>query len=180
MRRTLTWLVTLPFAAASVLIGHAIAYRITGTSLPSNSRMNSNVSVDFRNKPLIEVVDELRTLSQTNMLLEAFALEYAGVDPKMPISVTLNNVTLRTVLDRVLSQAQLTYYVKDGVINITTREARSSHNCVAVTFNFSSNGSASAVRMAASESTVSFSRLICLLSSGTGSNIRNGRFTSII
>ncbi|HQR09531.1 MAG TPA: hypothetical protein PLN21_22095 [Gemmatales bacterium] len=96
-------------------------------NLPSNSRMNSNVSVDFRNKPLIEVVDELRTLSQTNMLLEAFALEYDGVDPKMPISVTLNNVTLRTVLDRVLSQAQLTYYVKDGVINITTKQARASH-----------------------------------------------------
>ncbi len=33
MRRTLTWLVTLPFAAASVLIGHAIAYRVTGTPL---------------------------------------------------------------------------------------------------------------------------------------------------
>lgn len=31
MRRTLTWLVTLPFAAASVLAGHAIAYRVTGT-----------------------------------------------------------------------------------------------------------------------------------------------------
>lgn len=30
MRRTLTWLVTLPFAAASVLIGHAIAYRAFG------------------------------------------------------------------------------------------------------------------------------------------------------
>ena len=31
MRRTLTWLVILPFAAASVLLGHAIAYRVTGT-----------------------------------------------------------------------------------------------------------------------------------------------------
>ena len=31
MRRTLTWLVTLPFAAASVVVGHAIAYRVTGT-----------------------------------------------------------------------------------------------------------------------------------------------------
>jgi hypothetical protein len=30
VRRTLTWLVTLPFAAASVLIGHAIAYRMVG------------------------------------------------------------------------------------------------------------------------------------------------------
>jgi hypothetical protein len=33
MRRTLTWLVTLPFAAASVLLGHALAYRFTGTPL---------------------------------------------------------------------------------------------------------------------------------------------------
>ncbi len=31
MRRTLSWLVTLPFAAASVVLGHAIAYRVTGT-----------------------------------------------------------------------------------------------------------------------------------------------------
>ena len=31
MRRTLTWLVTLPFAAASVLIGHKVAYAVTGT-----------------------------------------------------------------------------------------------------------------------------------------------------
>ena len=30
MRRTLTWLVTLPFVAASVLMGHAIAYRVLG------------------------------------------------------------------------------------------------------------------------------------------------------
>ena len=33
MRRSLTWLVTLPFAAASVLLGHALAYRLTGTPL---------------------------------------------------------------------------------------------------------------------------------------------------
>ena len=30
MRRTLTWLVMVPFAAASVLLGHAIAYRALG------------------------------------------------------------------------------------------------------------------------------------------------------
>ena len=33
MRRSLTWLVTLPFAAASVLLGHALAYRLTGAPL---------------------------------------------------------------------------------------------------------------------------------------------------
>ena len=30
MRRALTWLVTLPFAAVSVLAGHAVAYRVVG------------------------------------------------------------------------------------------------------------------------------------------------------
>lgn len=95
-------------------------------SLPSNSRMYSTVSVDFRNKPLVDVVEELRTLSGMNIVLEAFALEYAGIDPKMPISVTLSNVTLKTVLNVVLNQTQLTYYVEGGVINVTTKEARSS------------------------------------------------------
>ena len=33
MRRSLTWLLTLPFAAASVLVGHALAYRLTGTPM---------------------------------------------------------------------------------------------------------------------------------------------------
>jgi hypothetical protein len=33
MRRMFTWLVTLPFAAASVLVGHALAYRLTGTPM---------------------------------------------------------------------------------------------------------------------------------------------------
>jgi hypothetical protein len=32
MRRSLIWLTLLPFAAASVLVGHIIAYRVTGTS----------------------------------------------------------------------------------------------------------------------------------------------------
>ena len=31
MRRALTWLILLPFAAVSVLIGHVVAYRATGT-----------------------------------------------------------------------------------------------------------------------------------------------------
>lgn len=96
--------------------------------LPNSSKFNTTVSVDFRNKPLVEVVDELRTLSGgMNMVLEAFALEYAGVDAKLPVTLTLNNVPVRAVLNAVLNQAQLTYYVKDGVINITTKEARASH-----------------------------------------------------
>ncbi|MCY7301976.1 MAG: hypothetical protein LH654_02875 [Thermoleophilia bacterium] len=33
MRRALTWLLLLPFAAASVLVGHVVAYRVTGTPL---------------------------------------------------------------------------------------------------------------------------------------------------
>ncbi|HQR43281.1 MAG TPA: hypothetical protein PLX97_11370, partial [Gemmatales bacterium] len=75
--------------------------------LPNSSKFNTTVSVDFRNKPLVEVVDELRTLSGgMNMVLEAFALEYAGVDAKLPVTLTLNNVPVRAVLNAVLNQAQ--------------------------------------------------------------------------
>ncbi len=33
MRRTLSWLLVLPFAATSILLGHTIAYRVTGMPL---------------------------------------------------------------------------------------------------------------------------------------------------
>jgi type II secretory pathway component GspD/PulD (secretin)/tetratricopeptide (TPR) repeat protein len=91
---------------------------------PSNSRMGSTVSIDFRNKPLEEAIDELRVMSGVNMITDATALAYAGVDTKAPITLTLNGVSLKTALDCLLQNAQLTYVIHNGIIKITTREAK--------------------------------------------------------
>lgn len=102
--------------------------RDRGDELPNSSKLSTTISVDFRNRPLDEVVGEVRTLSGgLNIILEQVALQYAGIDSNMPISLTLNNVSVKTVLSAVLNQAQLTYYVKEGIIYVTTKEARASH-----------------------------------------------------
>ncbi len=96
--------------------------------LPNSSKLTTTISVDFRNRPLDEVVSELRTLSGgLNIIVEHPALQYAGIDGNMPITLTLNNVTVKTVINAVLNQAQLTYYVKEGIIYVTTKEARASY-----------------------------------------------------
>ncbi len=96
--------------------------------LPNSSKLSTTISVDFRNRPLDEVVGEVRTLSGgLNIILEQTALQYAGIDSNMPVTLTLNNVSVKTVLNAVLNQAQLTYYVKEGIIYVTTKEARASH-----------------------------------------------------
>jgi len=91
---------------------------------PSNSRMGSTVSIDFRNKPLIEALDELRALSGLNIWVDVQALQYEGIDEKAPVSATLTGVSLKTALDYILRNIQLTYTIKDGIITITTRQAR--------------------------------------------------------
>jgi Flp pilus assembly secretin CpaC/tetratricopeptide (TPR) repeat protein len=102
--------------------------RDRGDELPNSSKLSTTISVDFRNRPLDEVVGEVRTLSGgLNIILEQTALQYAGIDSNMPVTLTLNNVSVKTVLNAVLNQAQLTYYVKEGIIYVTTKEARASH-----------------------------------------------------
>ncbi|HMO35106.1 MAG TPA: hypothetical protein PKA06_03590, partial [Gemmatales bacterium] len=96
--------------------------------LPNNSKLSTTISVDFRNRPLEEVVAELRTLSGgLNIVVDQPALQYAGIDPSMPITLPLSNVSVKTVLNAVLNQAQLTYYVKEGIIYVTTKEARANN-----------------------------------------------------
>jgi Flp pilus assembly secretin CpaC len=93
--------------------------------LPNSSKLSTTISVDFRNRPLEDVVGELRTLSGgLNIVIDTPALQYAGIDPALPITLPLSNVSVKTVLNAVLSQAQLTYYVKDGIILVTTKEAK--------------------------------------------------------
>jgi type II secretory pathway component GspD/PulD (secretin) len=90
--------------------------------LPNSSRMQSTVSVDFRNKPLEDVIGDLSRMSGVNIDIDNNALAYAHIDPKTPISKALIGVPLSTALELVLRDAQLTYYVYKGVVTVSTKE----------------------------------------------------------
>lgn len=75
---------------------------------------------------LNDAVEFLRDVSGTNMHVNWPALEAVGVSKESPINFRLRNVSLRKVLTLVLNESSagtpLTFYVDDGVIEITTRE----------------------------------------------------------
>src|SRR4051812_4772759 len=93
------------------------AKRALNTVLPATNL--DNVSLN-------DAIDFLRDVSGANLHVNWRALEGVGVGKDAQVNVRLRSTPLRKVLDLVLNEAgagtALTYYVDQGVIEVTTRE----------------------------------------------------------
>jgi hypothetical protein len=73
-----------------------------------------------------DAVDFIRDVSGVNLHVNWKALEQENVTADTPVNINLRSVSLRKVLNLLLSEASgndtLTYYVDQGVVEITTRE----------------------------------------------------------
>lgn len=73
-----------------------------------------------------DALDFIRDVSGVNLHVNWKALEAENVTADTPVNIHLRSVTLRKVLNLLLSEASgtdaLTYYVDQGVVEITTRE----------------------------------------------------------
>ncbi len=84
--------------------------------------------VDFAGNPLEAVVRYLGTVSGQNIYVDWKALGFIGVDPSDPVTLQLSDVSLETVLDRVLDQVGDGYdrpewSIQDGIVNVSSEEA---------------------------------------------------------
>src|SRR6266480_8105683 len=83
-------------------------------------------NISFTNVTLKDAVEFLRDVSGSNMHVNWKAIEAAGVTQDTQINIKLRQVTLRKVLGLLLTEASggvgLTFYIEDGVIEITTSE----------------------------------------------------------
>jgi hypothetical protein len=83
-------------------------------------------AVNFANVTLKDAIDFLRDVSGSNIHVNWKAIEAAGITQDTPINIKLRQVSLRKVLGLLLSEASggvgLTFYIDDGVIEITTTE----------------------------------------------------------
>jgi hypothetical protein len=87
--------------------------------------LNTPISVSFRDSPFEAVIEYLRTLTGVPIAVDKSVLDAAGVTYETKVSVRLPEVSLRTVLRRVLGEVGLTYVVKDEAIQvITPQQAR--------------------------------------------------------
>lgn len=87
-----------------------------------NRKLLEPIEMDFVETPMVEVLAYLMDRCRIEVIMDKVALEAQGVDASTPITRKLSEVPLRTALDVILHEHQLTYYTKDGILFITSQE----------------------------------------------------------
>jgi hypothetical protein len=72
--------------------------------------------------PLKDVISYLQESHNIPIVLMTKKLEEAGIQPDVPVTKTLRGITLRSALRLILKELELTYIVRDEVLQITTPE----------------------------------------------------------
>jgi hypothetical protein len=71
------------------------------------------------------VLDDVRHLTALNVVVDAAALRDEGICVDCPVTLQVQDVTLKSALNLLLRQAHLTYVIRDEVVLVTTdRQAR--------------------------------------------------------
>lgn len=85
-------------------------------------KLNMSVSFNFKNTPFRQVVDDLRTWSGVNFVVDKQALKEEHISMEQPVEIKVEGVTLRSALANILYPMRLTYVIEDEVFKITTEE----------------------------------------------------------
>lgn len=85
--------------------------------------LQDETSCNFAEFPLDEAARTLWELHDIPILVDRKALEEIGLTADTPVNITLEHVSLRSFLRLMLRDLELTYMVKDEVLQITTLEA---------------------------------------------------------
>lgn len=81
------------------------------------------VSFSFVEVPLFEAIREISEAKDIPLVINSRALEEIGLSAEEPVSLSLKNVSLRSFMRLMLRGLDLTYQIKDEVMQITTIEA---------------------------------------------------------
>jgi len=84
-------------------------------------------SLNFKDTPLKQVITDLQMLTGLNIVPDVAALQQSSVSLEMPMSLMVENISLKSALNLLLKQANLTYVVKNEVLNITTENNSKGH-----------------------------------------------------
>jgi hypothetical protein len=84
-------------------------------------------SIDFRDTPLDRALHALTARHGLRFQFTAAALANGAANPALPMTLSLSNVSLRTILRELLGEQQLTYVIRGGLLEVTTIDAAQSH-----------------------------------------------------
>lgn len=84
--------------------------------------LNSPISVNFKGDRFQDVLEYLATVTGQPIFLDKNSIRDAQIDYETPINLNVKNVTMRTILKKILGEFGLTYVVKDEAIQVTSVE----------------------------------------------------------
>ncbi len=79
-------------------------------------------TVEFLETPLSEVASYLRDTHQIPVILDKRALDDVGMGSDTPVTTSIHGISVRSALNLLLKELELTYVVRDEVLIITTPE----------------------------------------------------------
>jgi hypothetical protein len=83
-------------------------------------KLNQPTDLDVVEMPLKDVLQYLHELHHVPIVLKAKKMEEAGVSLDVPITKSLKGIRLRSALNLILEDCDLTFVVRDEVLQITT------------------------------------------------------------
>ena len=113
--------------------GWYVSRNQVGEKREIENKLRTPVTLNFTDAPLKQVIDDIRGWTDINIFVDQQALDQEGVSMERPVSVKLEGVSLKSVLNLVLKQVHLTYIIKDDVLQITS-EAQASGKMQRVTY----------------------------------------------
>ncbi|WP_442506972.1 hypothetical protein SH528x_005850 [Novipirellula sp. SH528] len=85
--------------------------------------LSDETSQIFVETPLEEAIQKIATDHDIPIVIDRRALEEIGLTADSPVTIELKNVSLRSFMRLLLRELDLTYMIKDEVMQITTQEA---------------------------------------------------------
>jgi general secretion pathway protein D len=99
--------------------------RLSAAEQQIKQRLSSPVSVKYANRPLGEVMDELSAMTGIPIVINERALSAVRVTTETPVSlVQVDDIALKSVLNLVLNNYDLTYVIENDVLSITSQQAK--------------------------------------------------------
>src|SRR5262249_14698333 len=85
------------------------------------SKLDMPVILNFTNAPLRQVIADLRVTQGINIVPDLLALSQENISLERPVTVQLENIALKSALNILLRQLDLTWVIRDEALQITTK-----------------------------------------------------------
>ncbi|MCI0455887.1 MAG: hypothetical protein L0Z62_02765 [Gemmataceae bacterium] len=102
--------------------GHIELNRMSTKEREIERRLSMPVSLNFKDTPLSQVIQDLHNITGVNVVEDSAALQEASINTAQPLTLRVEDISLKSALNILLKKAALTYVIKDEALQITTEQ----------------------------------------------------------